>query len=139
MCIAQRPHDLRLALFRVDGLEPQLGDPLLSPTLPDRRVGALASEERPRPFRVPGAPLVIADPPCAGREERVAYGVERLRRHEHDELPVHRLTLPQSRRVDPGPRLWFIRTTDTGGRFVSTTSTESRGALGQPRGVAFVV
>ena len=51
------------------------------PTLGER---SFAAEERARPLRVPGAMLVVADPPGAGVEERLADGVEGLARHEHD-------------------------------------------------------
>src|SRR5205085_7771147 len=83
---------LVVARRREDGLEPELGDALLPPGLADRRRRAFAAEEGAGARRVPGAARVVADPPGAGLEERVADGVERLLRHEDDELsllPVH--------------------------------------------------
>src|SRR5205823_875704 len=87
---AQRPDDVLLALDGIDGLEPELRHPLLAPALADRRARRLATEERARALGVPRAALVLADPARAGREDRVAHGVERLGRHEHDELAAPR-------------------------------------------------
>src|SRR5207253_9608470 len=70
---------------------------------PDRRRGVPPPEERACPLRVPRAALVVADParPCA--EQRFANPVERLGRHEHDELAVHArdLTRPPSETARP--------------------------------------
>ena len=90
MRVAQRRDDGVLPLRREDRLEPELGDALLPPRLPDRRRRARAAAERARALGVPGAALVVADPPRAGGEERVAHRVERFARHEDDELAVHR-------------------------------------------------
>ena len=85
----ERRHDLVLKLGRKNRLEPELGDPLLAARPPHARRRPLAAEERARALRVPGAALVVADPPGPGLEERVAHVVERLPRDEHDELAVH--------------------------------------------------
>ena len=77
-----------LALFREDGLEPQLGNTLLAPGFPDRRARSLPAEKGARPLRVPGAMLVLTDASGTRLEERVSDGVERLAWYEDDELPV---------------------------------------------------
>ena len=77
-----------LQLFREDRLEPQLRNPFLPPGLTQRRLRSLAAEEGAGSLRVPGAALVVADPPGARLEERVADDVERLARYEDDELAV---------------------------------------------------
>ena len=64
MRLAQGGDDRVLPLRGEDRLEPELGDPLLTPALADRRLGACAAEERACPGRVPGAALVVADPPA---------------------------------------------------------------------------
>src|SRR5206468_3610945 len=85
----QRVDDLGQAFLREDRLEPYLRDALLSTLLADGRIGALAAEEGAGALGVPRAALVGADPARAGREDRVAHGIERFRRHEDDELPIH--------------------------------------------------
>ena len=137
MRLAQGPDDLRLPLRRVDGLEPQFGNALLLPTLPHGRLRALTAEECPRALRVPGAPLVVADPPGPGREERVAHPIQGLGRHEDDELAIHGID-PQSAELIPSDDCGSVARPDRGGKFVNTTTTGT-GPLGQPRGVAFVV
>jgi hypothetical protein len=86
--LESRDH-LRLALGRIDRLEPELRDALLAPRLADRGLRPLAAEEGPRALRVPRAPLVVADPACARGEQRVPDRIERLTGDENDELPVH--------------------------------------------------
>src|SRR5207247_1303879 len=84
-----------------------LRDALLPPCLADRRGRALAAEEGAGARGVPGAALVVADPPGAGLEERVADGVERLFGHEDDELSllsVHVCTPPGPGTAPPWPR-----------------------------------
>src|SRR5207253_3771659 len=66
---AQRVDDLRLALLREDGLEPELGHALLDAALAYDWVRPLAAEEGARPLRVPRAAFVVPDPARAGREE----------------------------------------------------------------------
>src|SRR6185437_1674614 len=85
-----------VAFLRKDGLEAELGDPLLPPALADCGIRVLPALERPRTGGVPRAALVVADPagPCS--EERFTNGVECLARHEHDELPVQ-VSLPAGR------------------------------------------
>ena len=77
-----------LALFREDGLEPQLGNTLLAPGFPDRRARSLPTKKGARPLRVPGAMLVLTDAPGTRVEEGAADGVERLTRNEDDEFAV---------------------------------------------------
>jgi hypothetical protein len=125
-----------LTFGRIDGLEPKLPDALLPPALPARGIGPLAAEERACSLRVPGATLVVADSPGAGREERVANGVQRLRRHEHNELPVHGLTFAE---LIPPRDCGSVAPTDKRRQLVSTTATGNARPLGQPRGVAFVI
>src|SRR4051812_654160 len=79
---------LCLPLFREDRLEPQLGNTLLAPGFPDCRAGSLSAENRPRPLRVPGTMLVLADASRARLEEGATDSVERLTRNEDDELAV---------------------------------------------------
>ena len=69
-----------------DRLDAELGHALLATRFAESRVCALAAEERPYARRVPGAALVVADPPCARLEHRVARRVERVLGHEPDEL-----------------------------------------------------
>src|SRR2546423_12636989 len=88
---AQRGHGLVVPLDREARLEPQLWDALLHAALAHGGLRFLGAEERARPFGVPRAALVGADPAGADREQRVADLVERLERDEHDELPVHGL------------------------------------------------
>src|SRR5437763_1261265 len=47
MRLAERAHDLLLALDRIDGLEAQLRDALLVPALADPGRGRFSAEERP--------------------------------------------------------------------------------------------
>ena len=82
----ERLEDLLDPVGRNDRLDPELGDVLLPPALPDRRIRLLAAEERARSGRVPGAALVLADPARARLEDRVARRVERLGGHEPHEL-----------------------------------------------------
>ena len=77
-----------LPLLREDRLEPQLSDTLLAPGFPDRRTCSLPAEKRARSLRVPGAPLVVADPARAGLKQRLAHRVECLARDEDDQLAV---------------------------------------------------
>src|SRR5207253_9362710 len=134
MRLAQRADDLVLTLDRIDRLEPELRDALLAPALADRRVRRLAPEERAGALRVPGAALVVADPAGARGEERVANGIERLPRHEHDKLAVHvcptaaRGTAPAWRRskCGPGRRPWSGTTAASRSRSTSTWSSSSR-------------
>src|SRR5439155_135353 len=74
------------ALGRHDRLDAQLVHAFLVADLTDRRIGALAREERPGSGGVPRAALVPADPAAARDEDRVARLVERLARDEPDEL-----------------------------------------------------
>jgi hypothetical protein len=71
----QRLHDLVLAVGRIHRLEPQLRNALAAP-LADRRIRALAAEEGPGALRVPRAPLVVADAPRAGLEQRIPHRIE---------------------------------------------------------------
>src|SRR5206468_10638805 len=66
-------------------------DTLLAPAAPDRRVRTLACEERPRAGGVPRTTRVVADPPAARGEDRVASRLERLPRHEPHELVERRV------------------------------------------------
>src|SRR5215211_6748259 len=84
---AKRADDLRLAVGPVNRLEAELGHALLPPPLSDRRIRRLAAEKRPRARGIPRAALVVADPPCTGREDCVADCVERVLRDKDDELP----------------------------------------------------
>src|SRR5262249_30900947 len=67
-------------------LHSRLSDPLLPPSLADRRPRRFAAEERADALCGPRAALVVADAPGARREHRVARGVERLLGNEPDEL-----------------------------------------------------
>src|SRR5687767_10002075 len=89
MRLDQGANDLVLQLRRIDGLETNLGHPLLPPFLTDCRSSSLAAEKRPGSVRVPGATLVRTDPACARGEHRVPHRVERVGRNEHDELSIH--------------------------------------------------
>src|SRR2546423_10332012 len=107
MGAAQGRDHLVVARRREDRLEPELRDTLFPARLTDRWRSALAAEERAGARGVPGAALVVADPPGAGLEERVADGVERLLRHEDDELSllsVHVCTPPGAGTAAPWPR-----------------------------------
>src|SRR5262249_39307557 len=98
----KRAHDFGLPLDRIDGLESQLRDALLLPTLAHRGRRRLAAEERPRPFRVPGTSLIVADPAGSCGEHGVATSIEGIRWNEDDELPVHarhRIDRPDSARL----------------------------------------
>ena len=64
-----------------------------TPGLADRGIRPLAAEEGAGAVRVPGAALVVADPPGAGGEHRLAHVVQRVTGHEDDELPVHALSI----------------------------------------------
>src|SRR5262245_46742642 len=90
MRAAQSSNDVLVPLLGEDRLEPELDHPLLLPHLTDRRIRSGEPPERARPVRVPGAALVVADPPGARLEEGVAHLLERLGRHEDDELAIHR-------------------------------------------------
>src|SRR5207302_10309173 len=68
MCLAQRVDDLVRDRRWDDGLDAQLGDSLLRADPADRRVRALACEERPGAGRVPRAALVPPDAPRAPHE-----------------------------------------------------------------------
>ena len=82
----QRGHD-RVGFFRRDdGLDPQLRRPLLLARRADCGLGPFAAEERAGSGGVPGAALVVADPAGSGGEHGVAGRVQRLLRHEPDEL-----------------------------------------------------
>src|SRR5262245_45657233 len=95
-----RSDHLGLSVGREDRLEPHLRNALLHPALADRRARPFAAEERPGAFRVPRTALVIADAAGAGGKDRVAHNVERLERHEDDELAVHAKTAPIASSVD---------------------------------------
>jgi len=82
----QGGHGRTDSIRRDDGLDAQLRDTLLPPPLPDRRIGLVTAQERARSGRVPGAPLVVADPTATGGEDGVAGGVERVLGDEPDEL-----------------------------------------------------
>ena len=59
-----------MPLLGIDGLETELGNTLLPPALADRRRRPFAAEVRAGSGRVPGAVLVLADPPGPRVEER---------------------------------------------------------------------
>src|SRR6476659_3963969 len=84
MRLAKRRDDSVLPLGRKDSLEA-----VLAPRLADGGRRTLAAEERSRALRVPRAPLVVPGPPRAGGKQRLAQRVERLTRHEDDELAGH--------------------------------------------------
>jgi hypothetical protein len=102
MRLAERGHDLVLAVGGIDGLEPELGDPLLSPPLSDRRRRSGSSQERAGSLGVPRAAFVRADASRPGGEEGLAYAVERFPGNEDDELanvPAQILTAISPRRL----------------------------------------
>src|SRR6476659_2234775 len=81
---------------RDDGLDPQFRNVLLPPTLADGRRSAFVAEERPRPRRVPGATLVVADPSGACVEHGIASRVERVSGNEPDELDSRHAIVPST-------------------------------------------
>jgi len=66
--LANQYRDLAHSAIGRTDLEPQLGDALLAAGLAHIRRCPLAAEEGARPLPVPGAPLVVSDPPGAGGE-----------------------------------------------------------------------
>src|SRR5262245_16693023 len=90
----ERAQDVGEPLRRHDGLDAQLGNAFLLPRLAHRRVCAFTAEERPCPGGVPRAALVVANPPGACTEDRVAGRVERILGDEPDELVrLHRRSM----------------------------------------------
>ena len=86
MRLDQRRDDVLQPVDRYHRLDPELGNVLLSSPLPDCRIGVPPAEERPGSRGVPGAALVLADPPRARLEDGLACDVERLQGNEPDQL-----------------------------------------------------
>jgi hypothetical protein len=82
----QRGDDRLDAVAWNDGLDAQLRRPLLLARRADGRLDPFAAQERACSSRVPGAALIVADPARSGGEDGVARRVQRLLRHEPDEL-----------------------------------------------------
>jgi hypothetical protein len=89
MSPAKSGDHLALELFGEDRFEPKLGDALLAARPADRRRRFLAGKEGSRSGGVPGAMGVVPDLARTGIEQRRSHSVERLARHEDDQLPIH--------------------------------------------------
>src|SRR5262245_59404396 len=76
-----------------DGLQSELGNPLLPPAPPHRRARPFTAEERACSLGVPGAALVVADAPGPRCEEGITDRVESLAGDEDDELAVQMFLL----------------------------------------------
>ena len=85
---AQRCDHFVVLVLWENGLEPKLGDALLTPRLPACRVRALTTDEGAGSLRVPRTVLVLPDASGARLEEGFAYRVESFARDEDDELAV---------------------------------------------------
>src|SRR5207244_4120663 len=85
---AEGADHLVVAVGRKDRLEAELRHALLAPGRADGGGGPLAAEEGAGSLRVPRAALVVADPAGTGLEHGLTDCVERLGRHEDDELAL---------------------------------------------------